>query len=374
MKKVSVVIPVYNAEKYVAATLRSVIGQTYENFEVLIIDDGSPDRSIEICQQFSDPRIKIIRQANRGLPGARNTGIRHAQGDYIAFLDADDLWVPTKLEKHVNHLNNSPNVGISFSYSAFIDDMGNPTGLNQIPRKLKNITPAYVLSRNPVGNGSAAVLRREVFEDVKFQDDVHGTVEDCYFDERLRHPKADATDVEFWLRVSITTQWQQEGLPEALTLYRVNAGGLSANAFKQLEALDMVIEKTRSYAPDIINQCENEARAYHLRYTTRRIITLGDGPTAVKLFHQVLATNWRILLEDPRRTILTGVAAYLLCLLPQPLYQQLQTLGLKLVGAIQQFRIRQKQAGLSRSQGITLVDALGLNSLNQVSELDTKRN
>lgn len=347
MKKVSVIIPVYGAEKYVAATIRSVLAQTYENFEVIIVDDGSPDQSIEICQQFSDPRLKIIRQENRGLPGARNTGIRHAQGDYIALLDADDLWLPTKLEKHVNHLNSSPNVGISFSYSAFIDEMGNPTGLNQMPRKLRDIAPAYVLCRNPVGNGSAAVIRREVLEDIKFQDDLHGTVEDFYFDERLRHPKADATDVEFWLRTSIQTRWQQEGLPEALTLYRVNAGGLSANAFNQLDALEKVIEKTRAYAPNIISECENAARAYHMRYTVRRIVTLGDGSTAVKLFHKVIATYWRILLEDPRRTLLTGVAAYLLWLLPKPLYQTLQTLGLNILAIVQQFRIRQKQANLA---------------------------
>lgn len=343
MKLVSVIIPVYGAEKYIAATLQSLLAQTYENFEALIIDDGSPDRSIDICQQFTDPRLKIIRQQNRGLPGARNTGIRHAKGDYIAFLDADDIWLPTKLEKHVNHLNNSSHVGISFSYSAFIDEMGNRTGLNQIPRKLKDITPDYVLCRNPIGNGSAAVVRREVFEDIKFQDDVHGTAEDCYFDERLRHKSADATDIECWLRISIQTRWQQEGLPEALTLYRLNTGGLSANAFKQLEALEKVIEKTRSYAPDLISKCEQAARAYHMRYTVRRIVSLGDGATAVKLFHKVLATYWRILLEDTRRTFLTGMAAYLLFLLPKPLYEQLQILGLTVVGAIQKVRIQQKQ-------------------------------
>jgi glycosyltransferase involved in cell wall biosynthesis len=343
MKLVSVIIPVYGAEKYVAATLESLLAQTYENFEALIIDDGSLDRSIEICQQFSDPRIKIIRQVNRGLPGARNTGIRQAKGDYIALLDADDLWLPTKIEKHVNHLNNSPHVGISFSYSAFIDEMGSRTGINQIPRKLKYITPDYVICRNPIGNGSAAVIRREVFEDIKFQDDVHETVEDCYFDERLRHKSADATDIECWLRISIQTRWKQEGLPEALTLYRLNTGGLSANAFNQLEALENVIEKTRSYAPDVISKCEQAARAYHMRYTVRRIVSLGDGKTAVKLFNKVLATYWRILLEDTRRTLLTGMAAYLLWLLPKPLYKQLQTLGLKLVGATQKFRIQQNQ-------------------------------
>ena len=312
MKKVSVIIPVYNAEKYIAATLQSVLLQTYENFEILIVDDGSPDRSIETCQQFEDSRIKIIRQANRGLPGARNTGIRHASGDYLAFLDADDIWLPEKLNKHVQHLNNSPTVGISFCYSAFINQQGNSTGLYQKPRKLYDITPSYVLCRNPVGNGSAAVIRREVFEDIKFQDNLYGKVEDYYFDERLRHAKADATDIECWLRISIQTHWRHEGIPEALTLYRVNSGGLSANALTQLEALEKVIEKTRSYAPDIIAHCEKTAKAYHLRYTVRRLVSLGDGVTAVKLFNQVLANHWRILLEEPVKTVLTGCAAYLL--------------------------------------------------------------
>ncbi|MEO1377960.1 MAG: glycosyltransferase family 2 protein [Cyanobacteria bacterium J06635_10] len=315
MKKVSVIIPVYNAEKYVAATIQSVLSQTYENFEILIIDDGSPDNSIEVCKLFKDSKIKIIRQLNRGLPGARNTGIRHAQGDYLAFLDADDIWLPEKLEKHVEHLNNSPTVGISFCYSAFINEKGNYTGLYQKPRKLYDITPSYVLCRNPVGNGSTAVIRREVFEDIKFQDNLHGTVEDYYFDERLRHAKADATDIECWLRSSILTRWRHEGIPEALTLYRVNSGGLSANALKQLEALEKVVEKTRSYAPDIMAHCEQVARAYHLRYTVRRLVTMGDGVTAVKLFNQAISNHWRIVLEEPGKTVLTGCAAYVVCLL-----------------------------------------------------------
>ncbi|OKH34565.1 glucosyl transferase [Calothrix sp. HK-06] len=310
MKKVSVIIPVYNAERYVAATIESVLSQTYENFEIIIVDDGSPDNSIEVCQKFTDSRIRIIRQKNRGLPGARNTGIRHAKGDYLAFLDADDIWLPTKLEKHVYHLNSSPTVGISFCYSSFINQQGNPTGLYQKPRKLYDITPSYILCRNPVGNGSAAVIRREVFEKIKFQDNLYSIVEDYYFDERLRHAKADATDIECWLRISIQTHWRHEGLPEALTLYRLNSGGLSANALKQLEALETVIEKTRSYAPDIIAHCEKAAKAYHLRYTARRLVSLGDGRTAVKLFNQVLANHWRILLEEPGKTLLTGFAAY----------------------------------------------------------------
>ncbi|MEL6460498.1 MAG: glycosyltransferase family 2 protein [Cyanobacteria bacterium J06641_2] len=311
MKKVSVIIPVYNAEKYIAATVQSVLSQTYKNFEIIIVDDGTPDNSVKICQKFNDSRIRIIHQANRGLPGARNTGIRHAQGDYLAFLDADDIWLPEKLEKHVEHLNSSPTVGISFCYSAFINEQGNSTGICQKPRKLYDITPSYVLCRNPVGNGSAAVIRREVFEDIKFQDNLYDTLEDFYFDERLRR----AEDIECWLRISIRTHWRHEGIPEVLTCYRITTSGLSANALTQLRALEEVVEMTRSYAPDIIARCEKAAKAYHLRYTVRRLVSLGDGLTAAKLFNQVLANHWRILLEEPIKTVLTGVAAYILWLL-----------------------------------------------------------
>ena len=88
MNKVSVILPVYRVEKYIGAAVESVLTQTYKDFELIIVDDGSPDRSVEICQQFTDPRITIIRQQNRGLAGATNTGIRHAQAEYFAFLAA----------------------------------------------------------------------------------------------------------------------------------------------------------------------------------------------------------------------------------------------------------------------------------------------
>ncbi|MBD2209675.1 glycosyltransferase family 2 protein [Calothrix sp. FACHB-156] len=338
MKKVSIIIPVYKAEKYVAATLQSAIDQTYQNLEILIIDDESPDKSIEICQQFTDPRIKIICQQNRGLAGARNTGIRHAQGDYLTFLDADDIWLPQKIEKHIQHLENSPSVGISFSRSAFIDESGEALGIYQMP-KLKGITPSLVICLNPISNGSAAVIRREVFAAIKYQDNLYGIVEDFYFDENFRQSE----DVECWLRIAINTSWQIEGIPEALTLYRVNSGGLSANLFKQLESLERVITKARSYAPELISECDTLARAYHLRYAARRAVSLQDGSLAVQLINKSLLTNWRILLEQPSRTLLTLAAAYSVWLLPHSLYTSIQAVALKSTGANQRRQILQDQ-------------------------------
>jgi len=114
--------------------------------------------------------------------------------------------------------------------------------------------------------------------------------------------------------------------------------------FKQLDSWEQVIEKTRSYAPDLVAQWENPARAYQLRYLARRAITLKDGSIAVKLFHRALATHWRILLEEPRRTLLTWGAAYLLWLLPQPFYYQLEGLALKITEVTQRRRILQEQS------------------------------
>jgi glycosyltransferase involved in cell wall biosynthesis len=328
MPKISVIIPLYNAEQYIARTLYSVLNQTYPDFEVIIVDDGSIDLGIEICQSFNDSRIKIIRQGNRGLPGARNTGIRHAQGDYIALLDSDDLWSPHKLDRHVAHLEQEPTVGISFCYSEFIDESDNRLGLYQKSKRLTGITPDYILCRNPVGNGSSAVIRRSVLHDIEFQAEIQGKIEPCYFDEHLRERHADATDVEFWLRTCITTKWRITGIPEVLTYYRINGGGLSANALQQLHALDRVIEKTRTYAPDIIARCESLARAYHFRYTARRLVTLGESKTAVKMLHSSLRSDWRIIRDEPLKTLLTALAVYFMQYLPTKLYRPLHSLAM----------------------------------------------
>jgi len=341
MEKVSVIIPVYAAEKYIAATVQSVLDQTYKNFELLIVDDGSPDKSIQICQQFTDSRIKIICQVNRGVSAARNNGIRHAQGEYIAFIDADDLWVPEKLEKHVNHLEKSPAVGVSFSYSAFIDEAGNPLGLYNAT-EYKVITPSTILCRNLIGSGSNLVARREVLEAIRFQDNLYGTVEDFYFDDDRRLHSSE--DAECWLRISVQTSWQFEAIPEVLTLYRLQSEGNSANLRKKIESWEWCLEKARSYAPELIAQWEKPSLAYELRYLARKAVTMKEGSMAVELSHRALVTHWRILLEEPRRTLITLAAAYSLCILPQSLYSQIKALALKVIGASQKRRILRDQS------------------------------
>ena len=94
---ISVVIPLYNKERQIAHTLRSVFAQTFQDFEVVIVDDGSTDGSVAEVEKFTDSRIRLIRQVNAGVAAARNRGIEEAQGELIAFLDADDEWKPEYL-------------------------------------------------------------------------------------------------------------------------------------------------------------------------------------------------------------------------------------------------------------------------------------
>ena len=122
MKLISVVIPTYNCAKYVASALQSVLNQSYSNIEVIVVDDGSTDETIDVIKPFMKD-IVYIHQENTGLPGARNRGIKEASGEYVAFLDADDLWRKNKLEIQAQVLNSCPSIFIVFSdFSVFSED------------------------------------------------------------------------------------------------------------------------------------------------------------------------------------------------------------------------------------------------------------
>lgn len=345
---VSVVIPVFNAADTVVAAVRSVLGQTYPHLEVLIVDDGSPDDSIERCRSLADPRIRILQQSNRGLAGARNSGIRQAKGAFIGFLDSDDLWDPTKVERHLQHFRQRPEVGLSFSCSRFIDESGQPLGILQLGR-LTDISPQYLFCRNPIGNGSSVLMRREALEAIGFEADVHGQVERFWFDDTFRQSE----DVECWLRLALTTPWRIEGIPDVLTSYRVNNSGLSANVMKQYESWQKVLAKASGYAPDFVRRYGNQARAYQLRYLARRATQLRLPGLALRLIHRALLLHWRILLEEPRRTLITLLAAWLLLLLPPPLYRRLEAAMFSFTGASQRRTIERtsRRGGAAAAPG-----------------------
>lgn len=311
MPTVSVVMPVYNVERYLAAAIDSVLAQTFTDLELILVDDGSTDGSSALCAAYTDPRVRVIRQANRGLPGARNTGIRAATGAYIAILDSDDLWHPEKLARHVAHLQARPEVGVSYCASELIDGEGRCMGLHQRP-KLTGIRPEDVLCRNPVGNGSVPVFRREALAAIAFTSDRNGVPETHYFDESFRY----CEDIECWMRIAVTTPWRFEGVADCLTRYRVVSGGLSANTERMYEFWRKMRDKVATYAPGLVERFGKRAEGYQLRYYARRAVKEGRLDSARGWLSAAFTLYPAMWWEEPKRTAVTTLAIVALGLLP----------------------------------------------------------
>lgn len=314
----SVVIPVYNIERYIKTCLDSVFAQTLGNFEIICVDDGSTDNSINIVEQYNDTRLHIIHQKNQGLAAARNTGINHSRGIYIALLDGDDFWLPNKLSAHFKHFNTNSIIDISYSASLFVDDNNNAIGIGQYP-KLHNISPAHIFCRNPVGNGSAAVMRRSFLRKIGNLVRSDNSYRFEYFDENLRQSE----DIEFWLRAALDVNAKFEGIADALTCYRVNASGLSANLSRQYDCWCQGVEKNRLQHREFFKRWYPLAKAYQQRYLARRAVQSGNSMKALHWLHSALLSDYRILTQDTARTVVTYCAA-LCSLLPDKLYHALQ--------------------------------------------------
>lgn len=301
--RASIIVPAYNATATIVPTLDSLCAQTFPDYEVVVVDDGSTDETAAVVRAHGHPRIRLVRQQNRGLAGARNTGIANARGAFIGFCDADDLWRPSKLSAHVAHLEASPQVGLSYSGSLLIDENGQPLRIAQKPR-LKNVTAAQIFRRNPVGNGSAAVLRRAALDDIAWRP-LHETTRDWWFDENFRQSE----DIECWLRLALTTGWQVEGVPGLLTLYRVAGNGLSAQTGRQYASWEQLVDKLSQRAPVFMARHLPAARAYQMRYLARRAVTSGNGADAMRYLGAMLKSSARPVWEEPLKTVTTLAAA-----------------------------------------------------------------
>jgi len=320
---VTIVMPVYNVRNYIEQAVQSVLEQTYPNFELLIIDDESPDDSIDLVRQrFSDSRIRVIRQPNRGLAGARNTGIRNARGTLIAFLDSDDFWQQEKLAKHVELMTTDANVGVSFSASLFVNEQGQSLNRIQSPYIKKDYTARNVFCRNPIGNGSAPLIRQGVLEQIAFTgSNKHGDSTDYwqYFDESLTQSE----DIDCWSRIALTTATKFTLIDEPLTNYRVNNAGLSADVEAQYKTWKKFFTKLSKLSPDFVRQHGPAAAAFQCRYLARRCLVQAEGKQAAKWMWRAAKANFGALFEEPKRTIVTAGASMVFAVLPTAVQNKL---------------------------------------------------
>lgn len=317
----SIVIPIYNVEQYLKDSLQSVLLQSFLDFEVLMINDGSQDNSIKICHEFTkkDNRFKLINQENRGLSGARNTGIRHAKGTFIAFLDSDDLWHKDKLKAHYYLHQLHPNISMSYSQSKLINMDNTSINLQQTP-KIDNIKISDLYCRNPIGNGSSAIINTIIFKKIGFyHKERHSDIQ--FFDEALTQSE----DIECWIRLHTITNLKVKGLAFPLTMYRINIEGLSSDYKKQLLNWLKMTDKVSCYNPILIKQYRSKALAYQLRYISRWAVIKREKKEAIYYIITALRTHPKMMIEEPTRTIVTLGSSILLIILPKRIFRWLFT-------------------------------------------------
>ena len=256
MPKVSVIIPAYNAMRYLPETVENVLKQTFTDFEVLIIDDGSSDHTVQWASGLVDPRVKLISQEKQGVSTARNTGIAHAQGGYVAFLDADDLWEPTKLEKQVRCLEDNPAVGLVHTGMVLIDEQGKSTG-RVIISNAEGEVWKQLLEQNPVLT-SSVIVRHCCFETVGA------------FDINLRS----AEDWDVWIRIA--SRYNFAVIKEALVLYRQHPNNTTKNWQLIEQDLHLVIEKVFHAAPSELLYLKKQSYGYANLYLAWKALQNSD--------------------------------------------------------------------------------------------------
>jgi glycosyltransferase involved in cell wall biosynthesis len=236
---VSVIVPAFDAAANIRQTLNSVLAQTYQDFEVIVVDDGSSDATGAIVEEYMarDTRCRLIRQSNAGVGAARNTAIRKVHGKYIAPLDADDFWLPEKLEKQVACAEQSGNdTGLVYCWSTSTDNQG---GLeSSCSHTVEGRLRRALILRNVVGNGSAPLLRVSALEKVGLY--------------LTRAEQGGAQGCEDWdLYLRIAENFGIRVVPEYLVVYRQAGASMSANAETMAASYAVVMGRARERNCDL---------------------------------------------------------------------------------------------------------------------------
>jgi len=208
---ISIITPVYNAERFLEETINSVQKQTYSNWELILVNDCSKDNSKEIIKKYVSDKIRLIDlKENLGVAEARNAGIKSAKGEYIAFLDADDLWEKDKLDKQIKVIREKTNIGLVFTATQYIDEEGKKS--NYILEVPYEINYRQLLKQNII-SCSSVLVRKEHVTKYKMQNDkMH-------------------EDFAVWLQI-LKEGIQAIGINEPLLLYRISKNTKSSNKLK----------------------------------------------------------------------------------------------------------------------------------------------
>jgi glycosyltransferase involved in cell wall biosynthesis len=293
---VTIITPAYNAAPYISDAIESVLRQTWPHWEMIIVDDGSTDHTCAVVSRYTDARIRLLRNTHSGLPAVgRNTGLTHASGEYIAFLDADDLWLPEKLATLLSHLESHPYLGLVFSKYA-VWRQGAPRATKIAPNLRGFPNPGlmfHLLCTRPVICNSSVVVKRALL-------DQYGCLDE---DPKLRGTE----DYELWLRLSAHVPFGFVTLP--LVLYRVSSASLTSNAAGMAEGASLAIEKTLDKHPEM------RLSSMSSRLAAQKLLWLGRG----QCLDRIPGRGTRALLHSLRlRPLQTKAWKWLLLSLVEP--------------------------------------------------------
>ncbi|GAB4132182.1 MAG: glycosyltransferase [Bacteroidia bacterium] len=211
MPSISVIIPAYNAASYLKETVESVLHQTFADFEIIIIDDGSRDNTAEVAQSIHDPRVKYFYSENKGVASARNKGAQLANGKYLAFLDADDLFYSDNLIKKHHFLEAHPDTDLVFSDCDIINEFSAKTGETIIGNDHDLLNNLLLWKHTVIPGPSSILVTRKAYEAVKGFDSDFST----------------AADQDFFFRIG--AQFKCIRIPEILTAYRKHGNNMHMN-------------------------------------------------------------------------------------------------------------------------------------------------
>jgi glycosyltransferase involved in cell wall biosynthesis len=295
---ISVIIPAFNQAVFISEAIHSVLEQTYPYFELIVVDDGSTDETPQVLAQIQDPRMRVVRQPNAGLSAARNTGLRESAAPLVTFLDADDYFLPDKLEVLSNYLNEHPEIGLVVGRVRYINQYGNL--IYESSKTSTKLVLPELLFENPICV-SGILLRRKWLERIGI------------FDESLRA----CEDWDLWIRLAYAGcrfAWVEN----IVIAYRYHQGQMTRESERMRKAmlsmLDKFFSQTRSdeniqaykdrvYASAMVTAA---AYAYHSDEIYRGKLDLAE---AVRLNPTLKAKRYKRLVEllagwsnDPRST------------------------------------------------------------------------
>jgi hypothetical protein len=268
---VSVAVPAFNAAETIRETIASVLNQTHRNFEIIVVDDGSEDQTSEVVASLmrTDSRIHYFHQANAGVAAARNLGIAKARGDFIATLDADDLWYPTKLTRQLERFQTSaPGTAMVYAWCCWINEGGDIVG-SAPPSQLEGNIFTQMCLGNVVISGSNALIRRDAL------------IAAGGFDETLRSRRAQGCE-DWKLYMRIAERHQIAMVPEYLVGYRMSAGSMSDDYEQMMRSRRLVQAEFIAAHPNLAAQFAR-GEAVLARSLALRAIEGGQFRSAIEL-------------------------------------------------------------------------------------------